>query len=150
MITSLIFFFYKQTVIQSTTFSTLIMSYEKKLQLSLRREVDAFLDHVANVVGIERWRLYVLFPSFTYYIEQEACIKAGKCIAIVRVGSEDRQCSRKHKFGLYCGLHNNFLQKNTTIKNVVDVHRVKQTCLTTPYANPKSVWQQYFSSTRGR
>ena len=117
---------------------------DKTLSMQLKQDVNTFLDDVSTCLQVERWKLYQLFPTITYYIETVAHIDRAKCIAIVRVCNEDRQCSRKHKYGLYCGLHNNFLQKNKQIKNVVDLNRVKQTCLTTPYCRPNDILRQYF------
>lgn len=91
------------------------------LRFYIHSHLEAFVNEVAMRLNMEVSTLNQLFKEgFEYFIQKNIKYNHHKCAAIVVLDEKERQCSRTKKYGCYCGLHHNKLQKLSHVKNLID------------------------------
>lgn len=121
-----------------------MITYDK-LNKMIKREIDLFLEIICKNRDVKNWELSNLFEDgITYFIEEDFNIDDTKCKAIVSIDNSERQCSRKHKFNEYCGLHYNKLKKYKSIKNLLNSLLYEQTVYIKYYENNEDVLKNLF------
>lgn len=98
------------------------------LRRYIHTELEQFLQTLAHQLHLDRGNLASLFlDGISYCIMKDVSYNPKKCAAVIFLDQKERQCSRKRKYGSYCGLHHNKIQKLTKIRNLIDHSGLRET-----------------------